>query len=126
MNNGRNKLEHWRSKIDALDAELLELLNRRARIACEIASIKVASGLPAYDPQREAQVLSKIAALNQGPLGHQSVHAIFSSIIHETRRLGTERMRELATKDTRLAQSQRGNEMEAVGLPNGSLEMNQD
>jgi chorismate mutase-like protein len=117
MNNGRNKLEHWRSKIDTLDAELLELLNRRARIAFEIASIKVASGLPAYDPQRETQVLGKITALNQGPLDHQGAHAIFSSIIRETRRLGTERMRELATKETKLAQSQGANEMEAVGLP---------
>lgn len=107
MNNGRNKLKHWRSKIDALDAELLELLNRRARIACEIASIKVASGLPAYNSQREAQVLSKIAALNQGPLGHQSVHAIFSSIIHETRRLGTEKMQELvASREANVTQDQ--------------------
>jgi chorismate mutase-like protein len=106
MNNGRNKLEQWRRKIDALDSELLELLNRRARIACEIASIKVDSGLPAYDPQRESQVLSKIAGLNQGPLDHQSVHAIFSSIIHETRRLGTKRMQELATKtETKVPQN---------------------
>jgi chorismate mutase-like protein len=126
MNNGRNKLEHWRSKIDTLDAELLELLNRRARIACEIASIKAASGLPAYDPQRETEVLSKVAALNQGPLEHQSIHAIFSSIIRETRRLGTERMQELAMKETRLARSQSGNEKEAIALPNGSREMNQD
>lgn len=96
MNNAGKTLQQWRSEIDTLDAELLELLNRRARIACEIAGIKVASGLAAYDPQREAQVLSRIAGLNQGPLEDQSVRAIFSSIIHETRRLGTERMQELA------------------------------
>src|SRR5689334_8486401 len=83
MNKSQKTLEQWRSKIDALDAELLDLLNRRARIACEIASIKVASGLPAYDPQREAQVLSKIAGRNQGPLDEQSVLEIFSSVIRE-------------------------------------------
>ena len=68
------------------------MLNQRAAIACEIAMIKVAFGLPAYDPDRESQVLQKIAAQNPGPLDEQSVVAIFSSIIHETRRLGTQRM----------------------------------
>lgn len=96
MDNGHQTLEQWRSEIDALDAELLELLNERARIACEIAAIKVASGLAAYDPQRETQVLNRIAGQNKGPLDTQSVRAIFRRIIRETRRLGTERMQELA------------------------------
>jgi chorismate mutase-like protein len=97
MKNAGKTLQQWRSEIDMLDAALLKLLNQRAGIACEIAAIKVASGLAAYDPQREAQVLSKIAGLNEGPLEDQSVRAIFSSIIHETRRLGTERMQQLAS-----------------------------
>lgn len=94
MNNGSKSLADWRSEIDAIDAELLRLLDQRAAIACEIATIKVAAGLPAYDPQREKQVLGKITAMNQGPLDQQSVTAIFSSIIQETRRLGTQRMQE--------------------------------
>lgn len=95
MKDGNKALGLWRSEIDALDAELLKLLNQRAGIACEIAAIKVASGLPAYDPQRETQVLNKIAQRNQGPLDNESVLAVFGSIIRETRRLGTERMQEL-------------------------------
>ncbi len=87
-------LAGWRRQIDALDTELLRLLNQRAAIACEIAVIKVASGLPAYDAAREAQVLSRIAAQNSGPLDEQSVVAIFASVVHETRRLGTQRMQE--------------------------------
>ena len=85
-------LEDWRHEIDSLDGELLRLLNRRAAIAGEIAVIKVASGLPAYDAKREEQVLERIAARNTGPFDGESVAAIFRSIIHETRRLGTERM----------------------------------
>jgi chorismate mutase/prephenate dehydratase len=91
---GEKTLIEWRQEIDALDVELLRVLNQRAAIACEIAMIKVAFGLPAYDPERESQVLQKIAVLNPGPLDEQSVVAIFSSIIHETRRLGTQRMQE--------------------------------
>jgi chorismate mutase len=91
---GDKTLDGWRGQIDALDTELLRLLNQRAAIACEIASIKVASGLPAYDGNRERQVLARVVEKNTGPLDEQSVTDIFSGIIRETRRLGTQRMQE--------------------------------
>ena len=90
--NGHKTLDDWRRQIDALDTELLRLLNQRAAIACEIASIKVASGLPAYDGNRERQVLARVVEKNTGPLDQQSVTDIFAAIIRETRRLGTQRM----------------------------------
>lgn len=92
--NGDKTLDDWRRQIDALDSELLRLLNQRAAIACEIAAIKVASGLPAYDGNRERQVLARVVEKNTGPLDQQSVTDIFSGIIRETRRLGTQRMQE--------------------------------
>jgi chorismate mutase len=95
---GEKTLADWREAIDALDIELLALLSRRAAIACEIAAIKVAAGLPAYDARREQQVLERIAAKNTGPLDEQSVREIFRGIITETRRLGTQRMREQTEK----------------------------
>src|ERR1051326_5287381 len=91
---GEKTLDGWRQEIDALDTELLRLLNRRAAIACEIARVKVASGIPAYDPRREAQVLERITTQNAGPFEDESVRAIFHSIIHETRCLGTKKMQE--------------------------------
>ena len=93
---GRKSLGDWRQEIDALDSELLRLLNRRATIACEIAAVKVASGMPAYDPAREAAVLERITAQNSGPFEDESVRAIFHSVIHETRALGTRKMQEKA------------------------------
>ena len=92
--NGDKTLDGWRRQIDALDAELLRLLNQRAAIACEIASIKLASGLPAYDGNRERQVLARVVEKNTGPLDQQSITDIFAGIIRETRRLGTQRMQE--------------------------------
>lgn len=92
--NGDKTLDDWRRQIDALDSELLRLLNQRASIACEIAAIKVASGFPAYDGNRERQVLARVVEKNTGPLDQQSVIDIFSGIIRETRRLGTQRMEE--------------------------------
>jgi chorismate mutase len=75
--NGNKTLDDWRRQIDALDTELLRLLNQRAAIACEIASIKVASGLPAYDGNRERQVLARVVEKNTGPLDQQSITDIF-------------------------------------------------
>jgi chorismate mutase len=95
---GEKALEDWRRQIDELDTELLRLLNQRAAIACEIALIKVASGLPAYDGNRERQVLARVAEKNTGPLDQRSVIDIFSGIIREIRRLGTQRMEKQLAK----------------------------
>lgn len=92
---GEKTLADWRQEIDALDTELLRLLNRRAAIAGEIAVVKVAQGLPAYDAKREEQVMERVVARNGGPFDDESVRAVFRSIIHETRRLGMGRMQGL-------------------------------
>lgn len=81
-------LERWRDEIDRLDSELIRLLNRRAEIACELAVIKVAEGLPAYDAKREHHVLARARARNNGPLEVDSITRIFRRIILETRRIG--------------------------------------
>src|SRR5262249_11420247 len=92
--NGGKTLDDWRCQIDALDSELLRLLNQRAAIACEIALVKMASGLPAYDGNRDRQVLAPVAEQNTGPLEQHSITDTFAGIIGETRRLGTRRMEE--------------------------------
>jgi chorismate mutase/prephenate dehydratase len=86
--NGAGPLYKWRHKIDSIDNELVRLLNERARIACELGAVKIASGLPAYDGKRERQVLARIRAENRGPLGPESMTSIFRRVILETRRIG--------------------------------------
>ncbi len=98
---GSKTLEAWRREIDTLDTEILRLLSHRATIACELAAIKVASGLPAYDGRREQQVLDRMCAENQGPLRSESVVRIFSGIIRETRQIGTESMEEQKQQETK-------------------------
>jgi len=99
--NGKT-LEAWRREIDAVDTEILRLLSRRATIACELAAIKVASGLPAFDGRREQQVLDRVSAENPGPLHSESITRIFSSIIRETRQIGTESMEKQSSKKPRI------------------------
>jgi chorismate mutase / prephenate dehydratase len=89
MDDIKKTVEHWRSEIDILDAELLRLLNKRARIASELGALKVSSGLPVYDGRRERQVLARLCETNPGPLDRESVSSIFRCIIRESRRLET-------------------------------------
>ena len=80
------KIEDWREEIDAIDQELLLLLNRRARMAQKIGALKRAAGLPIYDADREHSVLSQVQDANAGPLDEPAVAKLFRRIIRETRR----------------------------------------
>jgi len=80
-------LEAWREKIDALNEQILVLVNQRAECALAVGEIKRAAGLPLYAPDREMAVLNQIKSLNKGPLSHEAVQRIFKQIIDESLRL---------------------------------------
>ncbi len=82
-----DRLSDLRKRIDAIDREVLELLNRRAEIAKEIGEVKKRKGLPFYVPGREAKVLARIEEFNRGPLPPEAVRAIFREIISACRAL---------------------------------------
>jgi chorismate mutase/prephenate dehydratase len=75
------QLQPHREAIDAIDREMVRLLNERVQEAGAIGKIKHASGAPYYDPSREAQVMDKIAALNSGALNPTALRAIYREII---------------------------------------------
>lgn len=76
-------LSDLRTRIDSLDTEILELLNKRAKLAIEVADIKRASGEENcfYRPEREATVLRRIRNNNPGPLDGDSVVLIFRELM---------------------------------------------
>ena len=80
-------IEHWRKEIDEVDAELLRLLNVRARLALKVGALKKAQRLPFCDPDREEYVLTRLRELNSGPLDSRAVHKLFRRIIRESRRI---------------------------------------
>ncbi|MDR3410544.1 MAG: prephenate dehydratase [Formivibrio sp.] len=73
------QLKIHRDSIDAIDAEVLKLLNARANHAHEIGVIK-GEGV-VYRPEREAQVLTRIKSLNEGPLADETVARLFREIM---------------------------------------------
>jgi chorismate mutase/prephenate dehydratase len=78
-----------RERIDAVDRELLALLNRRAQLALEVGELKKHEGSAVFRPEREAQVIDGLKALNAGPLQHDSVAPIWREIMSACRGLET-------------------------------------
>jgi chorismate mutase / prephenate dehydratase len=78
-----------RGQIDAVDRELLALLNRRASLALAVGELKKREGSVVFRPEREAQVIDGLKAVNPGPLGNASVAPIWREIMSACRGLET-------------------------------------
>ncbi|MEQ1840327.1 MAG: chorismate mutase, partial [Verrucomicrobiales bacterium] len=59
-------LEELRIKIDAIDTDIIHLLNERADIVHEIGVIKKREGLEIYAPEREEKLLRSLVAKGEG------------------------------------------------------------
>jgi len=73
-----DELLNLRNNIDRIDEEILASLAQRARWAQRIGEIKQGN---LYRPEREAQVLRRLAEANPGPLPDQAVQRIFREIM---------------------------------------------
>ena len=72
------ELGKLRDRIDAVDGEVLRLVSERAQIAHRIGEIKHGN---VYRPEREAQVLRRLACANPGPLPEGAVRQIFREVM---------------------------------------------
>ena len=93
-----SELKIHRERIDDIDEQILELMNRRIEIAQRIGAIKLSGkssgGLfgkgsreqaVVYRPEREAQVLKRLRKLNRGRLDNAALDALFREIMSITR-----------------------------------------
>lgn len=74
----KEELSKLREGIDRIDDEVLRLINERAQIAHRIGEIKQGN---IYHPEREAQVLRRLADNNPGPLPAEAVQRISREIM---------------------------------------------
>ncbi len=70
-----------RGRIDAIDAELVRLVNDRARIAAQIGALKHRSGDATYAPDREREVLDRVLAANTGPLSSGTILSVYRELM---------------------------------------------
>lgn len=80
-------LRPLRDKIDAIDEQLLDLLNQRAAVALEVGEVKKRFGAAVFRPERELQVIAQLQQVNHGPLAGDSLAAIWREIMSASRAL---------------------------------------
>ena len=88
----RDKLADCRKKIDAIDIQILALLNERTRVVEEIGRIKQQFSMPIYEPNREEDVFRNVVTNNGGPLTNEALKRVFERIIDEMRTVQRDRM----------------------------------
>lgn len=76
-----------RDEIDALDHQILELIAARIRVVLKVGDYKRARGLAVYDPERERELLERLANAAPAPLDRQTVKRVFERLVDESRRL---------------------------------------
>jgi chorismate mutase len=80
-------LEELRKQIDALDLQLVDLLNKRATTVLKIGHLKAAISMPVHEPAREKVVYANARAANNGPLPDIELTRIFERLIDVMRSL---------------------------------------
>lgn len=74
-----------RRRMDALNRRLLELLERRTRLARSIGRAKAAAGLAASDPARERTMLADLLDAASGDLPRRDLERIFRGVFRASR-----------------------------------------
>ena len=75
------RLAAIRAELDSLDEQLVALINQRAHLARRIGMAKSEAGLRVYAPDRERQVLDRVAALNQGPMPERALRSVYRELM---------------------------------------------
>jgi chorismate mutase/prephenate dehydratase len=74
-------LDELRQDIDRLDAQIVDLLNQRAKVVVEVGHYKQRTGSPIYAPDREKAVLERVRSLNKGPLLNRCLEAVYRELM---------------------------------------------
>jgi len=74
-------LKKLREEIDAIDLEILKLLNERARVVIEVGRAKTRGRQEYYVPEREREIYRRLTQKNTGPFPSGAVKNVFREII---------------------------------------------
>ena len=69
------------AEIEQCDADIIELVNERAKLVVEVGNFKRETGVPIYAPHREVAVLKKIENLSDGPMPNRSLEGIYRELM---------------------------------------------
>ncbi len=75
------ELAALRERVDAIDTQLLALLNARAAVVRDIFTLKEQQGVPRFNQARTDAIVQRLVAENRGPLTEQEVRAVFVPLL---------------------------------------------
>ena len=73
-------LQRLRERLDAVNREILALVQERGELVLEVARLKDELGLDSYDPRREAEMLRVLTAEPEGPFAAEELAGIFRAL----------------------------------------------
>jgi chorismate mutase/prephenate dehydratase len=88
-NNATLSISQLRQDLEQLDRDIVAAINRRAEVCQRIGELKRRDEQTVFDPEREAKILRLAIANNSGPLGEDSVRAIFRELLSGCRAVQT-------------------------------------
>jgi chorismate mutase/prephenate dehydratase len=86
----KEKIQSLRKKIEAVDDQILKLLNRRALIVQEIGKVKSEMKMDYYSPRREEEILRRLEAKSSDAFPKWAIPSVFREIISACRALEAE------------------------------------
>ena len=81
------KIAEIRERIDAIDCQLVKLLNERAQYSLDIRVLKPQAKQGLYDPKREEEIFTNLAKCNDGPLYADELREIYEAILHVSKEM---------------------------------------
>ncbi|HZF27023.1 MAG TPA: chorismate mutase [Steroidobacteraceae bacterium] len=82
------RIARLREALDAVNHELLALLEKRGRLVHEVMEIKRESSLPVHDPERERRMTEALLSKASGVYPNASLERVFAVIFEISRALG--------------------------------------
>lgn len=80
-NHARMELEQHRAAIDAIDKQLVALLDARAGHSLAIRRLKPTLGMSLYDRAREDEIFDRVASYSDTTLHERGLHEIYETLL---------------------------------------------
>ena len=74
-------IDRHRGHIDAIDREIVALLNKRAIESLSVRALKASKQMDVFDPKREEEIFDSLVQCNRGPFSDDGLKAIYALIL---------------------------------------------
>ena len=76
-----------RDQLDVIDAQIVELYEKRMDICAQVAAYKISTGKKVFDQERENQKIAKVKSLTHNEFNNHGIEELFEQIMSMSRKL---------------------------------------